>query len=179
MTQSNTTQSNTTQSTPSQPVTPLSKIDLNAFRVNQSFIIALLLLAFVVDAPLLVLLVAGVMLGGTLFGTPGFKPIYTYVLRPLNVIKPAIEHDNPEPHRFAQGLGGTFTLASALALFAGVSLLGWALAWIVIALAAINLLLGFCAGCFVYYQLNRLNVPGFVKAPPPGTVPGMRPKRMA
>lgn len=32
---------------------------------------------------------------------------------------------------------------------------GWVLAWIVMVLAAINLFLGFCAGCFMYYQLER------------------------
>jgi hypothetical protein len=28
-------------------------------------------------------------------------------------------------------------------------------------LAAANLFFGFCAGCFVYYQLGKLGVPGF------------------
>ncbi|HMQ34233.1 MAG TPA: DUF4395 family protein [Chloroflexaceae bacterium] len=35
-------------------------------------------------------------------------------------------------------------------------MLGWALALMVVALAAINLIFGFCAGCFVYTQLARL-----------------------
>jgi hypothetical protein len=39
------------------------------------------------------------------------------------------------------------------------------LAWLVVTLAALNLFLGFCAGCFVYYQLNRLQVPGFDHRP--------------
>ena len=30
------------------------------------------------------------------------------------------------------------------------------LAFVVIALAAVNLFFGFCAGCFVYFQLQRL-----------------------
>jgi hypothetical protein len=44
-------------------------------------------------------------------------------------------------------------------------LVGWSLAGVVALLAALNLFLGFCAGCFVYYQLNRLHVPGFVHRP--------------
>ncbi|MGA2477407.1 MAG: DUF4395 family protein [Spirochaetia bacterium] len=52
----------------------------------------------------------------------------------------------------------------------------WLLTWLVIVLAAANLFLGFCAGCAVYYWLNRLQVPGFGKTPPSGTFPGMRPK---
>ena len=73
--------------------------------------------------------------------------------------------DNPEPHRFAQGLGGTFVTLGWLALLAGQSVVGWALAWLVVGLAAANLFLGFCAGCFVYYQLNRRGVPGFRHSP--------------
>jgi hypothetical protein len=37
--------------------------------------------------------------------------------------------------------------------------------FIVVVLAAVNLFLGFCVGCFVYYQLNKLGVPGFEYAP--------------
>jgi hypothetical protein len=39
--------------------------------------------------------------------------------------------------------------------------LGWALSWIVVALAALNLFAGICVGCLMYYWLNRLGVPGF------------------
>jgi hypothetical protein len=56
-------------------------------------------------------------------------------------------------------------LAGTLALIAGVPVLGWALAWIVIALAALNLFTGFCAGCFVYYQLSKRGIPGFKVQP--------------
>ena len=44
------------------------------------------------------------------------------------------------------------------------------------AYGALNLFAGFCAGCAVYYWLNRLQVPGFARTPPPGTFPGMRPR---
>jgi hypothetical protein len=58
----------------------------------------------------------------------------------------------------------------------GASAGGWVLTWLVVVLAALNLFVGFCAGCAVYYWLNRLKAPGFTKAPPAGIVPGMRPK---
>ena len=48
--------------------------------------------------------------------------------------------------------------------------------WLVIALASLNLFVGFCAGCAVYYWLGKLHLPGFVKTPPPGAFPGMRPR---
>ncbi|HEC22184.1 MAG TPA: DUF4395 domain-containing protein [Chloroflexi bacterium] len=143
------------------------KVDHSALRTNQAFIIALLLVAFVTDQWPLVAFVAAVMIVGTIWpGAALFQQVYRRILRPLKIVKPDILADNPEPHRFAQGLGGVFTLGSAAALAAGMPVPGWALAWLVIILAALNLFLGFCAGCFVYYQLNRLGVPGFSIAPP-------------
>jgi hypothetical protein len=77
---------------------------------------------------------------------------------------------------FAQGFGAGVLFSAVAALYAGLGPLGWGLVWLVVALAALNLFVGFCAGCAVYYWLNRLHLPGFVKSPPPGTFPGMRPK---
>ncbi len=98
------------------------------------------------------------------------------ILRPLNWVKPEVIQDNPEPHRFAQGFGGTVLAGAGLAFVAGAGGLGWGLAWLVVALAALNLFVGFCVGCAVYYWLNRLKVPGFGKTPPGGSFPGMRPR---
>jgi hypothetical protein len=90
-----------------------------------------------------------------------FQAIYRGVLRPAGLVRAHVVRDNPEPHRFAQGFGGTVVVVGFAALLLGLPSVGWALAWLVVLLAAANLLLGFCAGCFVYYQLNRLDVPGF------------------
>jgi hypothetical protein len=116
---------------------------------------------------------------GTALGVPGFGFLYKRLLKPRGWVRPDVLPDNPEPHRFAQGLGTVFLAAGVLALFAGSALLGWSLVWLVIALAALNLFVGFCAGCAVYYWLNRLRVPGFVKSPPGQAFPGMRPKAKA
>ncbi len=154
----------------------LKKIDHSAMTFNQVIIIALNIMAFVFNQPWLAGLVAAVMLLGTLAGRPGFGFIYQSALKPAGLVKPHILLDNPEPHRFAQGLGGMFMLGGALALFAGLSVLGWGLVWMVAALAALNAFGGFCVGCFVYYWLTRFGLPGFSKNPPAGTFPGMRPK---
>ncbi len=142
------------------------KVDQTALKVNQAFIIGLLLLAFLLDAVWLVAFVAVVMLLGT--AVPGlglFKRIYQHILKPVGIAKPNIIEDNPEPHRFSQGLGGVFVTLSTIALLAGVTTIGWGLAWLVIFLAALNLFLGFCAGCFMYYQFNKLGIPGFRVSP--------------
>jgi hypothetical protein len=141
----------------------IRKVDHSALRANQAFIIGFLLVAFLTNAWFLVAFVCAVMLVGTIFPSAGlFKLVYSRVFKPLGWVKPDVIEDNPEPHLFAQGLGGVFLLAATAALLAGAGVVGWALTWIVIALAALNLFLGFCAGCFVYYQLNRLGLPGTV-----------------
>jgi hypothetical protein len=154
----------------------LQAVDHSALRTNQAFIIGLLVLAFIFNAPWLVGGVALVMLAGTAARRPGFGLIYSTALKPLGWVKPDVLRDNPEPHRFAQGLGGSFLAAAVLAFLLGAPGLSWGLTWLVVALAALNLFAGFCAGCAVYYWLNRLSVPGFVKTPPEGTFPGMRPR---
>jgi hypothetical protein len=148
------------------------KVDHAALKVNQISIISLNILAFIINAPWLAALVALVMLSGTLAG----RPLFGLWVRTVFKYKPDIVQDNPEPHRFAQGLGGVFMLAGVVALFSGLSTLGWGLVWMVTALAALNAFGGFCAGCFIYYWLTRFGVPGFSKNPPTGTVPGFRPK---
>jgi hypothetical protein len=142
------------------------KIDQNALRTHQAILIIVLLAAFILNLPVVVAFAAVVMVVGALY-PPGrlFVLIYKHIIKPAKLIKPQIIEDNPEPHRFSMAVGGVFLTASILALLADVAAVGWALSIIVIALASINLFLGFCVGCFVYYQLNKLGVPGFEYAP--------------
>lgn len=105
------------------------RVDHAAIRVNQAFVIGLLILAFVLNSAPLVAFVGLVMLVGTAFPAWGlFKRIYQHILRPAGLVKPDVITDNPEPHRFAQGLGGTFVTLSWLALLVGQPVVGWALA---------------------------------------------------
>ncbi len=78
---------------------------------------------------------------------------------PLRLLKPRLVEDDPAPHRFAQGVGALFLTASALVLYLTTNaVLGWALDLIVFVLSGLNFTVGFCAGCFVYYQLGRLGL---------------------
>ncbi len=152
----------------------LTMVDHSALKTNQTLIITLNIVAFILDAPWLALIVTAVMIFGTLSKIPGFG--FTYrLLKPMGWPKPDVLMDNPEPHRFAQGFGAVVMLIGSIALYASATSLGWGLVWAVVALAALNLFVGFCVGCAVYYWLNRLNLPGFTKSPPKGTFPGMRP----
>ena len=134
-------------------------VDQSALRFNQASIIIFLALAFLLNQPLLVVFVAAVMWIGTLAPGAGlFKLVYQRVFKPLGVIRPAPKADDPKPHLFAQGVGALVLTLSIVALYAGLPVLGWALTGIVVALAAINLFLGFCMGCFMYYQLARRGI---------------------
>jgi molybdopterin converting factor small subunit len=152
------------------------QVDHSALRTNQALIILLSLLAFILDLPWLAAVAALAMAVGTVLAAPAFGFVYRRALRPLGLVKPDLLADNPEPHRFAQGLGAVVLFAGVLALSGGAVVLGWGLVWLVIALAALNLFVGFCAGCAVYYWLARLQVPGFSKTAPQGRFPGMRPR---
>lgn len=141
---------------------PARKVDHSAIRTNQAFIIGLLVVAFVLDAKWLVAFVSAVMLIGTFFPNIAlFKAVYWFVLKPSKIARPDVRRDNPEPHLFAQGVGGAVLMAATLAFLASAPVIGWALSWVVVALAALNLLAGICVGCLMYYWLNRLGVPGF------------------
>ncbi len=137
----------------------LQKFDRSVLKVNQVAIISLTALAYVLAAPVLVAFVALVMLAGTADPRLAlFQQLYLRVLKPAGVVRPRVVMDDPAPHRFAQGLGGSFMAASTVALGGGVEALGWALAAIVVALAFINFAFDYCVGCQVFFLLNRVGV---------------------
>lgn len=134
-------------------------VDRMALKFNQASIIILLLLAFLLDWLWLVVFVMLVMAVGTIWPQAGlFKLIYERVVRPQGWLRAQIQPDNPDAHLFAQGVGALFLAVSSLALWLGNPLLGWLLAWVVILLAAVNVIFNFCLGCFIYYQLARRGV---------------------
>jgi hypothetical protein len=147
-------------------------VDHSALKVNQTGIVATVLVAFVGSLffkplELLIPLLAVVLLLGTFAPQLAlFKQIYFKVLRPRGIVKPRPVQDRPEPHNFAQGLGGVFLAVSSLFLWVGVGngtaeIIGLALALLVAALAFVNLAFGYCLGCQIYYQLGRA---GLIKA---------------
>jgi len=133
------------------------KVDTTALKFNQASIISLTLLGFLLNQPYLVLFVGLVMAVGTIVPQAAlFKQVYLKLLKPAGWLKPKVIDDDPRPHQFAQGVGALFLLAaSSLLLAFGNAIWGWGLAWVVVVLAGINLIFGFCAGCFMYYQLDR------------------------
>ena len=141
-------------------------VDHSALKVNQTGIVATVIVAFIGSAffrPLLVLipLLAVVLLLGTFAPQLAlFKQIYFNVLKPRGIVNPRPVQDGPEPHNFAQGLGGVFLAVSSVFLLP-LPVVGLAIALLVAVLAFINLAFGYCLGCQIYYQLGRA---GLIKA---------------
>src|ERR1700674_5527261 len=108
-------------------------VDHSALKVNQTGIVATVLVAFIGSAffrPLLVLipLLAVVLLLGTFAPQLAlFKQVYFKILKPRGIVRPRPVQDRPEPHNFAQGLGGLFLVVSSVFLLP--------LAWLGLAIA--------------------------------------------
>jgi hypothetical protein len=145
----------------------VSMVDQTALKTGQATTILLLLLAFVIgpNAWWLVAAVALAQLAGALaLPFAPYRLLYR-ALRAVNLLKPNPQPDHPQPHRFAMAVGTIFNAAGAILLLTGSTVAGWALVWIVIALANLNFWAGFCLGCWMYYQFNRFGVPGFGVSP--------------
>lgn len=142
------------------------RVDQSAIKVSQATMIGLLLVAFVVDVWPLVLVVAILNFLGVLNPKLDlYRHLYFRVLGPLGWVKSNVLTDHPEPHRFAKGVGAALAAVASLFLGLGLATVGWVLVWVLILLAGLNLFVGFCLGCFVYYQFSRLGVPGFEHSP--------------
>jgi hypothetical protein len=135
-------------------------VDQNALRTNQVFIVATVAIAFLLGgergAWLIALLAVCMAIGVISPGNGPIQLLYRKVLVPAGIVRPNREADSAAPHRFAQAMGAVCLSLAAIVLFLGFDLAGWVLGFIVSTLALVNLLFGFCTGCFIYLQLGRL-----------------------
>jgi hypothetical protein len=149
-----------TSTNSSSATTIIPRVDTHLAKFSQASVVVLTALAFLLNQPIIVAITAVIMaLSALAPAISPFRLLYNGVIIPLHILKPHIVEDDPAPHRFAQGVGATFLIAATLVLYlTKATPIGWALDLIVFALAGINLTVGFCAGCFVYYHLGRLGL---------------------
>ena len=135
-------------------------VDHSALKVNQAGIIVTVLVSFIGSAfsqafLVLIPLLAIVLLLGTFVPQLAlFKQLYFQVLKARGIVKPRPVQDRPQPHNFAQGLGGVF-LAIATVFLIPLPVVGLALALLVAVLAFVNFAFGYCLGCQIFFQLER------------------------
>ncbi len=135
------------------------QVDHNAIKFGQITIVLVVVVAWLLNLPWLVWLLAGALALNVAWPAQGpIRLAYRSVILPLRIVRPHLVVDDPAPHRFAQGMGAGVLVAAGAALSAGAGILGWVLAGLVALLAAVNVLWNFCAGCFIFLQLRRYGV---------------------
>ena len=140
--------------------TASSVVDHSALKVNQTGIIVTVLVAFAGSfffsgfLALIPLLGIVLLLGTFVPQLALFKQLYFKVLKPAGIVNPRPVADRPEPHNFAQGLGGVFLGIASVLLF-GFPILALDLALLVAVLAFVNLAFGYCLGCQIFFQLEK------------------------
>ena len=133
-------------------------IDPRGPRFNQAVLATALLLGFLADWRPVVPLFALVLLAGAALG-PKYGPflaLYAKAIRPR--LGPPKEMEDPRPPRFASAVGVVFLAAGSLAFAAGAAGIGWGLALIVAALAALSAVTGICVGCEIYLLAARRRI---------------------
>lgn len=128
-------------------------VDVNVPRFNQALVALLTAVAFLTDAPALVVAVF-VVLALSSAGGPSLAPftrLYVALIRPR--VKKPIEFEPAAPPRFAQTLGAVSLGGATVAFATGFPALGWSLTLIVTALAALAAATRICVGCIVYERL--------------------------
>jgi hypothetical protein len=138
----------------------LPRIDSNQGKFSQACTVLLTALAFIFQWPILVPIVAITMALNTLVHQISpYRLLYKGFVVPLGLLKPRMVEDDPSPHRFANGISTIFLTASTIFLFfTPFKMVGWVLDLIIFVLSGINLTVGFCLGCFMYYHLGRLGL---------------------
>ena len=137
----------------SKPAEPcLDGIPLPIVRLNRLVIVTSVLLAIVTNTPLITTALFVVILLATLFGRR-LSLIYQIGSRVFARQNLTADKEDPRLMRFNNAIA-TFLLGLAqIAFLSGAHVLGFVFAGIV-AVAATVALLGFCLGCFLFYQFN-------------------------
>jgi hypothetical protein len=130
-------------------------IDPRGPRFNQGVLATALIVGFVFDLRWIAPVFAVVLFLGAAFGprVGPFLRLYADVIRPR--LRPPAELEDPRAPRFSSSVGVVFLVGATVAFLAGATWVGWALALIVAALAALAAVTGLCLGCEMYLMIAR------------------------
>jgi len=160
-------------------MTDAPELDHSAIKTGQALAIVILVVAYIADRWEPVAALAGVFfITSLVFEWGPFALAYRFVLKPAGLVKPDLRADHSQPHRFGQAVGAVSAALAAALLYLQHAMAGWVLVWVLIALTAVSFM-GWCIGCFIYYQMNRIGLGGFFKHSPTdaGVTLGARPRR--
>jgi len=131
------------------------RFDRNAQRFGQLSLVVVLLIGFILN--MTGIAVVGALMLATALVLPQWAPqlvLYRALVR-ANMTQTAIYDEDPAPHRFAQQVGFGVLAVGSVAWALGTTAIVWGAVLLVATLALVNLVTGFCAGCFVYAQIAK------------------------
>lgn len=133
--------------------------DVTARKVHQWAMVALVAAGFLlggVDAVVLLAIAGSIMLFGRFWWQVDvFRQLTWRLLEPYGVLRRREVHEDHETRRIARVLGGSVWLGAAVLLLLHLTLLAWALAFLVAAMVVLDAAFDFCALCFVLHQVRR------------------------
>ncbi len=134
-----------------------AKVDPRAPRFGQAITASGLVLGIVLQLPVFVYAVATILAIAVL--SRWRIDIYGLVWRHivLRVVSKPTSMDAASPHRFAKLMGATGTVVASGFLLAGFPIVGYGIAGVVAALAALAATTGICVGCRMYRQVSFLH----------------------
>lgn len=155
------------------------QVDHAEIKTGQLMTMLIAIVAFVAKEPAWL-----IALGLFFLVTALYRPASPFVLgyrmfvKPLGLMKSDYRLDNIQPHSFGQMIGALTVAVCLTLLYLGYATAGWIILWILIGLTLVSWL-GWCIGCFLYYQLNRLGLRGFFRHAPTdrSVMAGRRPRK--
>lgn len=156
-----------------------TQVDHAEIKLGQIFTMLMSVAAFVLAEPVYLIVLGGIFLVTGLYRPLSpFVFVYRHIAQPLGLMRSDYRLDNIQPHAFGQIIGAV-TVAIAVALLQmGYATAGWTIVWILFGLTLASYL-GWCIGCFLYYQLYRLGLQGFFSHAPTDSSAqtGQRPRK--
>lgn len=138
----------------SKPSTPpcADGIPLPIIRLNRIVLVAGVIVALILNQPLITTALFLIILPAALFGRRA-SLIYKVGSRFFARRIPTAPTEDFRVQRFNNLIAATLLGAAQVAFALGVPVAGWALS-LAVAIAATVALFGFCLGCFLYYQFR-------------------------
>ena len=151
-------------------------VDADEIRTGQFLTVAIVTSAFVLDYWPLIAFQFAVFTTGflTRYKLDLYVLIYRYLVLPARILKQDMRIDNIEAYHFANIMGMFVSGAASYFLYSGQIQIGWTIVLVMMVLGSLGFA-GWCIGCYVYYQLQKMGIKGFFKHPPlANTFPGFR-----
>jgi hypothetical protein len=144
---------------PSKLLVNMGMYDVTARKAHQWTMVALVVIAFVLAAPLPLALAGAIMLVGRFWWPADLvRQAVWRVAEPAGWLRRDEREEDHTTRRIARVLGGAIWLVCAVLVVNGLASLAWVLAAAIAVMVALDASVDFCALCFVVARLDRLGL---------------------